>query len=246
MNDRLDREIDDTVLDRLVDGELAEGEYRDVLAALDSGSDGWRRCAMAFLEAQAWRRDLGSFRQEFDEKAVVENSASRRQWTWTYSGLITLASAASFLLAFVVAAYLFHANSNWTSTLDSLAGKTNRVPPVRNIASSDPSLPSAPIDGIARSMNDQPWGEYRLVVDGEDGQPRQIEMPIFAADDPRADLLLNERAGMPVELIRGLQQMGYQVDHQRQWTPVGQEAGKTVLVPIEELHITPVSSHSYR
>jgi hypothetical protein len=53
------RPIDDTMLDRLVDGDLDEPTRRDVLLALESEPDGWRRCALAFLEAQAWRGAIG-------------------------------------------------------------------------------------------------------------------------------------------------------------------------------------------
>src|SRR6185437_1033525 len=50
----------DDLLDRLVDGELSEGERRSLLARLGAEPDGWRRCALAFLEAQCWREALGA------------------------------------------------------------------------------------------------------------------------------------------------------------------------------------------
>jgi hypothetical protein len=42
-------------LDRLVDGSLPEAERRKLLLQLESEPEGWRRCALAFLEAQTWR-----------------------------------------------------------------------------------------------------------------------------------------------------------------------------------------------
>src|SRR5262245_34529426 len=50
--------IDQRLLDRLVDGELDVAGRRELLKALDDQPGGWRRCALAFLEAQAWRSDL--------------------------------------------------------------------------------------------------------------------------------------------------------------------------------------------
>jgi hypothetical protein len=50
--------LDDRMIDRLVDGALPDAERRKVLARLDVEPDGWRRCALAFLEAQSWREAL--------------------------------------------------------------------------------------------------------------------------------------------------------------------------------------------
>lgn len=50
------------LIDRLVDGELNESLRRSLLIELDHRPQGWRRCALAFLEAQAWQSGLGSSR----------------------------------------------------------------------------------------------------------------------------------------------------------------------------------------
>jgi hypothetical protein len=49
----------DRLIDRLVDGALSESERRALLQRLDAEPDGWRRCALAFLESQAWHQALG-------------------------------------------------------------------------------------------------------------------------------------------------------------------------------------------
>ena len=50
--------VNDAVLDSLVDGELNEDDRRQLLVKLESEPTGWRRCALAFLEAQRWRREM--------------------------------------------------------------------------------------------------------------------------------------------------------------------------------------------
>lgn len=45
-------------LDQLVEGELSLAERQRVVAALAESPDGWRRCALAFLEAQSWRSSM--------------------------------------------------------------------------------------------------------------------------------------------------------------------------------------------
>lgn len=84
-----------TVLDDeialLVDGELGEERRSQVLRSLDTESDGWKRCAVAFLEAQLWREALalGSPQPE----AVMR----RRRWA------SPLAAVAAAVMGFVVA-----------------------------------------------------------------------------------------------------------------------------------------------
>ena len=46
-------------VDLLVDGELSEADRRALLLQLEHEPDGWRRCALAFLEAQCWKTELG-------------------------------------------------------------------------------------------------------------------------------------------------------------------------------------------
>lgn len=56
--------FDPQVFDRLVDGELPEPERREVLLSLDRQPDGWRQCALAFLEAQTWGQSLTQYVRE--------------------------------------------------------------------------------------------------------------------------------------------------------------------------------------
>ena len=55
-------------LELLADGELDEESRRDLLERLDRTADGWRQCALAFLQAQC----LG---ESFDESALWVGAA---------------------------------------------------------------------------------------------------------------------------------------------------------------------------
>jgi hypothetical protein len=44
----------DLWIDRIVDGELSPRQLREAVELLEHAPDGWRRCALAFLEAQCW------------------------------------------------------------------------------------------------------------------------------------------------------------------------------------------------
>lgn len=247
------------MLDRLVDGELSDEEYRELLGSLDSHAEGWRRCAMAFLESQALERELRALRSERPNRKSPNDaggpSRSLRRWTWSYGGLLMLASAASFLLAFVIASQVMRTPAGGSGFPNSVTGGAGSA--VLPHLAGRPGLPSGE-DAIVDPMSEEPsyaderpelkpWGEYRLVVDGQDGQPREIQMPIFNAEDPRAWQLLldDDQAPMPEEVVRAFERMGYQIDRQRHWAPVQHAAGD-VLVPIDQMQITPVSTRSYQ
>ncbi|MFO0906989.1 MAG: hypothetical protein U0794_01265 [Isosphaeraceae bacterium] len=71
----------DRLIDRLVDGELAPSERRALLLELESepDRDGWRRCALAFLENQAWGEALRPAPTLVEVKPVVTSFAPRSQ-----------------------------------------------------------------------------------------------------------------------------------------------------------------------
>ena len=56
--------LDEDLLDRLVDGELPEAQQQEVLRQVQCHPDGWRRLALAFLEAQTWRREMPRLLEE--------------------------------------------------------------------------------------------------------------------------------------------------------------------------------------
>src|SRR5262245_63838523 len=88
-----------TRLERLVDGEMSPEEYRALLASLDEEPGLWRQCALAFLEAQALRQELGTVHRGLDVREcgpVTSDVAPRTSTAWDKLQIL-LAVAASFL-----------------------------------------------------------------------------------------------------------------------------------------------------
>ncbi len=247
MSGQNENNLDDLLLDRLVDGELSDTEYRETLGSVESHPDGWRRCALAFLEAQAWGREFRLVRTETPAVAVAVAPA-RRSGSWLYFGAMAIACAASFLLAFGVANQLQSRSRNLPSAAN-LAVHPSPTPDANSVAdpshqfASDSNSSNQP---TASRTDGSPMGHYRLVVNGETGPAQEVEMPVFAADDPRADMLLDEYATMPHEIIRALQNSGNEVQHRRNWIPMRTTAGAPMYVPVDELQVTPVSNRSYQ
>src|SRR5271167_4761222 len=93
--------------DRLVDGELSEADRRSLLVQLEHQPDGWRHCALAFLEAQCWKAELGemftSVGSGAARTALVSQPGQIGRWqSWRQFAATTLTIAAGFLIAMVV------------------------------------------------------------------------------------------------------------------------------------------------
>ena len=85
MNDSLDLN-----LDLLVDGELSEDRRTELLTQLDQSADGWKHCALRFLETQSWQSAL---------KKTSTPSKKQRRSFWP----VPLAAVASAAFGFFLA-----------------------------------------------------------------------------------------------------------------------------------------------
>src|SRR6185436_10354122 len=91
---------DDFLLDRLVDGELSGSERRQLLESFDKRPEGWRRCALAFLEAQSWREEMwqvarGRASKTNERKSPASSAVPGRKPHW--SSMVTWLAMAACL-----------------------------------------------------------------------------------------------------------------------------------------------------
>lgn len=97
--------IDQTLLDRLIDGELTDAEQRDALSRIDAEPATWRRLALGFVEAQRWRKEFRAMAEEAgreDRGGLSALRPGRGKAAHSWSGQRVLASVcASVLVAFV-------------------------------------------------------------------------------------------------------------------------------------------------
>ena len=89
--------LDDERFDLLVDGELPEPQRRRLLSELDHVPGGWRRCALAFLEAQSWKQGMQAVRGESTVQALPARPIRRTGFPGGLFGTL-VAMAASFLI----------------------------------------------------------------------------------------------------------------------------------------------------
>ncbi len=213
---------DDVLFDRLVDGELKEAERRRLLESLDGQPGGWRSCALAFLEAQSWRKEFHDLahgitvQNKEGEVRALQNPAGSKsrlaiavQW---------LALAASLLLAFGL---------GWMH-------REQAVPLAANM--SPPGNPTHSSTG-GKSSN-----ALTLYVRDDSGRMQPVHVPLVDANTLDKQLGMTFQTGLPDDLRQQLNDHGYDVQSKRQYAPLWLENGRPMIVPVEDTRIVPASA----
>ncbi len=164
--------LNDLDLDLLVDGELGDQRRGELLARLDGVPGGWRRCALAFLEAQSWAQDMRAIRQESPAMAQAPRLAPRRRFK--QSRLRTaLAMAASFLIALGLGAYF----RGFWSRLETAANQAQTAATLPSAPQSGPLVPTGPVNFPA-SVSPEIWQTVAVpVADGSGGARSRCRCP---------------------------------------------------------------------
>ena len=229
------RPLDPVVLDRLVDGELPEAQRRELLTSLEQQPEGWRRCALAFLEAQSWGQSLGEWVRTPAQSAQLASAApappqpaavARPAASWG-SWKSLLAMAASFLITFTLGMGLQRMWNNQAST--------------RGPAPAGPTSPDAvaavPNPGTNPASDVQ---TVQVAVDGMNGQPQTFNVPLVDVSQAPQALFQQHQPVVPDNIRRALEQSGRQVRQQRQYYPVTLPDGRQVIVPVDQVEVVPV------
>lgn len=249
MDDKGSR-ISDEQLDRLVDGELSEPQRRDLLSGLDREPEGWRRCALAFLEGQSWREAMRSMTGAASSHAQSSNPTTPpvrpRSWLARHSTL--LATAASFIVALVTSSIVWPIVYQYQGLAPTLPlagvsgeGQTGRPgdsPPVIASWAGQPARQTAESHG--------PWRMVTVSVPGPQGTPQPIQLPAVEQDGWNGKWLGNLTQSLPPELVQALRQSGRQVQQSRQLLSVPMEDGRRLVVPVDRVEIHYVGNRDYQ
>jgi hypothetical protein len=228
---------DNLIFDRLADGELSNAERQELLASLDSRADGWRRCALALLEAQTWRRDFKSFMTQEAPPTVVQVAATvppelpARPMRGTFSiGHVDrwLTLAASALVAFGV---------GW-----QMRGLDSPVP-INEPASINEQVAA---DNTATKRIDS-RDAVTLIVKDDQGKHQRVRLPLV--DGPELEGQIVELSPQVSPQMRAsLQNRGLDLQSKRRYAPLFFEHGKQVVpmvVPVNDTYVVPVNRPVY-
>ena len=231
---------DEERFDLLADGELPEPERRRLLSELDHVPGGWRRCALAFLEAQSWKEGMQSIRPESTAQAPPARPIRRLGFPGGVFGTL-VAMAASFTIALGLGVAF---QDVWRPgpelgppPIEIAGGPQQPEPPAPKAV--EPEMPTAP------PAPDDAWQLVSVPVGmGPDGT-ESIQVP--AREGDRVDEQWMDRFAptIPAELVEALKRQGRELRWSRQLVPFPMEDGQQLVVPLEQVELHYVDNPVY-
>jgi len=226
---------DDQLFDLLADGQLDEPRRRELLSGLDDRPGGWRRCAMAFLEAQSWREAMSVLTHPqvsakgADQSLAAEGASRKRRRPRRDHITTLLGMAASFLLAIGVTSLV--RDMQWGRGPGGMGTETASM-----------------IDrGFPQASNVEPGARWvSLSGNGPDGRQHTTRLPAVQRDRLDEKWLRNLPSAVPAEVAQSLQQGGHDVTTSRRLLPFQMKDGRRLVVPVDELDVHYVSNPGYQ
>jgi hypothetical protein len=227
--------------DRLVDDELSESQRNELLSSLDQEPDGWRRCALAFLEAQCWKKELGGLRQIVPAGSPAAESITQPKkqdsWPFRLSGTL-LAMAASFLM--VMGAGILWQQWDNQSGGNQIAG---------NAGGQQAKTTSSPQTAIAQASsqpnNAAPWQWVKLSPAGSTDSEQTVQLPAIQRDRIDEQWLKSLPSPMPENVVQALRRNGYEVQTQQELMPMPLKDGRRLVVPVDQVEVHYVGNTTY-
>ena len=226
-------------LDRLVDGEIDRDQQRQLLLALEAQPDGWRRCALAFVEAQTLRLEF----RGLGDKEDTEKGNAKPQAAGKWHGLRQVrwfAMAACFALAFAIGSVtrgLWTTGSERNLTNQQVA--TNAGHGDANINSYVNAANTTAANVTPANANPAKSEIVKMTLPTPDGKSEQtVEVPLVEGNE--ADLQAMLAAQNPVlsdAALETLQSTGHVVQRRRAFYPVLLQDGRQGVVPVDLVEV---------
>jgi hypothetical protein len=237
--------LSDIDLDRIVDGELSPAELHKALDRLALEPDGWKRCALAFLEAQCWRESVreieGPTPTAMDapprSRAPSPRRSSRHPLGWRRVAMAAGIAALSFTLG-------------WSAHPDRSPRRGSGASPALTTVSHPPHIDVAETGDLPDSI-EHPSAPMR-----DDRLPSDLTPPVVTVGRLRLD---PSGSGTAVPILAGpaideqwvrnqpspftehqealLEQNGFQVDRRRRLLSTTLPDGRRVTVPVDQVQV---------
>ena len=231
--------IDQSLLDRMVDGQLSEPERHALLEELEQTPDGWRRLALAYVEAGAWAADFGEFvgqkQNQLAANMAPVSSPARSggpvvRWAMVVGLLLAVASGFALRGLWGVSPASDHANNTAQSRLET----------------EDP-LVSSPSPSKLKTVSPTRQETVTLLVNaGASDALERIEIPLLDAADVEDEWFFGSHAPIPKQFLEEFQQQGRQVRTGRTFHQLTLGDGRQIVVPIDSIEVQSIDQKRYQ
>ena len=228
---------DDHRFDLLVDGELKESARRELLSRLDDEPGGWRRCALAFLEAQSWRQEFGAIVAAPSAELSPSRPASRLRLGGPAGTLLAMAASfvAALFLGGLVQAIRSPGNPAGGPGRDTLVDQGGMEASAGSAGPAEKQPPGS--QGRPESAPPKVWLVELPGAAGPEWEGQTIPLLAEERDQLGEHWLESLPAPMSPELLEQLQKAGLRVEQRRKLLPWGMKDGRRLVVPVDEVDL---------
>ncbi len=224
-------------LQRLLDGELDHEQRRLVLGQLDKQPSKWRMVALAMLEDQAFRRELGSISKTsnvlLDRSPMLDSETNFPSQKTSALGEINRWLPMSLAAGLLIGVGAF--GGNW------LASRFGSSDPMKgsNLSSSVASVAPVGSGQAASSASPlRPIGELKFASDvSSSANDDSIQVPMYEAAPGQLKQMLITQQKQIQQWNDQLRRRGYELDWQPEMLESRLPDGRSVIVPIQEVRV---------
>ncbi len=247
-------------LDLLADEELSPAEERELLAQLDQVPGGWRRCALALLEARSWQRALHDWPVGAPSEPPTPSSSQpppspaepprRSPWHLRESVAWAVVAVSLLVVGFVLGRQFVWPGGDAGRGPAPLVAQQPKGLPVPGgsgtqavaVREKAPHAPRrqprglAPPDSGPATVPHGLWGWQEVTPEGRLVRRVVAAPPAEGVDGPA----LRPEDVFPPQWLRTLQMLGHRIQVRQHWHSVPAADGTEVLLPQYEIHVVPV------
>ena len=231
------------LIDQIVDGALTPAQLRAAIELLDREPDGWKRCTLAFLEAQCWRESLclvgppnaKSFKAESTFPQLNDVDPIRTGRRWISRGLAASVVAASFALG-----WLGHDGHRGSRSGGDVAVRSGEAETKPHDIPKPETITSTAGDAARPAVVEAVGSRYDVTMVAQlrvGSADAKSSLPILAGPGINTEWLKNQPPPVSQHGQAVLQQHGYQVDQRRRLISATLGDGRRVTVPIDQVQI---------
>ncbi|MDR1384666.1 MAG: hypothetical protein LBJ67_12610 [Planctomycetaceae bacterium] len=234
-------------LDLLVDGELPEEDRKNLLTILDQLPDGWKKCAVTFLEAQLFSQALRTTARQKTVSPInstmpprsnnTAQSKNKRHWLQTLATAVCVSLAAFILGGW----FVYQWKNSQTSPLET--GEFVQNTPQENHENNavfpnneyEPAYFANPINPVFANVTPQKMPNPEYVTLSMDDSWQAAQIPCYRSSDIDAGRYLNSPPPISNRELQRIIQRGGDVDVNRHNLVVPVGNNRHAVIPVDQI-----------